>query len=126
MKREAIRTEKAPGAVGPYSQGMGAGQFVFTSGQIPLTPGGEMVRGDIQSAARQALSNVESILVAGGASMNDVVKVTVFLTNMADFAAVNQVYAERFKEPFPARSAIQVVRLPLDAPLEIEAIAVIP
>ncbi|MGD9675869.1 MAG: RidA family protein [Candidatus Bipolaricaulia bacterium] len=126
MKREAIRTEKAPGAIGPYSQGVRAGQLVFTSGQIPLTPVGEMVRGDIQSAARQALSNVESILAAGGASMNDVVKVTVFLTNMADFAAVNQVYAERFREPFPARSAIQVVRLPLDAPLEIEAVAVVP
>ncbi len=125
MKREAIRTDKAPGAVGPYSQGIRAGQLLFTSGQIPLTPAGEMVRGDIQSAARQALSNVENILAAGGASMADVVKVTVFLTNMGDFAAVNQVYAERFKEPFPARSAIQVVRLPLDAPLEIEAVALV-
>lgn len=126
MKREAIRTDKAPGAVGPYSQGIRAGQFLFTSGQIPLTPAGEMIRCDIQSAARQALSNVESILAAGGASMADVVKVTVFLTNMGDFAAVNQVYAERFKEPFPARSAIEVVRLPLDAPLEIEAVALVP
>lgn len=126
MKREAIRTDKAPGAVGPYSQGIRAGQLLYTSGQIPLTPAGEMVGGDIQSAARQALSNVENILAAGGASMADVVKVTVFLTNMGDFAAVNQVYAERFKEPFPARSAIQVVRLPLDAPLEIEAVALVP
>ncbi len=126
MKKQAIRTDKAPGAVGPYSQGIRAGQFLFTSGQIPLTPAGEMVRDDIQSAARQALSNVESILAAGGASMADVVKVTVFLTNMGDFAAVNQVYAERFEQPFPARSAIQVVRLPLDAPLEIEAVALVP
>ncbi len=126
MKRQSIRTDKAPGAVGPYSQGIRTGQFLFTSGQIPLTPSGEMVRGDIQSAARQALSNVENILAAGGASMADVVKVTVFLTNMSDFAAVNQVYAEQFKEPFPARSAIQVVRLPLDAPLEIEAVALVP
>ncbi len=126
MKRKAIRTDKAPGAVGPYSQGIRAGQLLYTSGQIPLTPAGEMVGGDIQSAARQALSNVENILAAGGASMADVVKVTVFLTNMGDFAAVNQVYAERFKEPFPARSAIQVVRLPLDAPLEIEAVALVP
>jgi 2-iminobutanoate/2-iminopropanoate deaminase len=126
MKKQAIRTNKAPGAVGPYSQGIRAGALLFTSGQIPLTPGGEMVRGDIQSAARQALSNVQAVLAAGGASMEDVVKVTVFLTNMGDFAAVNQVYAEWFNEPFPARSAIQVVRLPLDAPLEIEAVALVP
>ncbi len=126
MKREPIRTDKAPAAVGPYSQGIRAGQLVFTSGQIPLVPGGELVRGDIQSATRQALENVRGVLAAGGASMADVVKVTVFLVDMGDFAAVNQVYAEWFAEPFPARSCVQVARLPLDAPLEIEAVAIIP
>jgi len=126
MKREPIRTDKAPAAVGPYSQGIRAGQLVFTSGQIPLVPGGELVRGDIQSATRQALENVRGVLAAGGASMADVVKVTVFLVDMGDFAAVNQVYAEGFAEPFPARPCGQVARLPLDAPLEIEAVAIIP
>jgi 2-iminobutanoate/2-iminopropanoate deaminase len=125
MARCAISTGKAPGALGPYSQGVRAGELVYTSGQLPLTPTGEMVRDDIARAARQALENVRAILAAGGATMKDVVKVTVYLTDMAHFATVNGVYAEFFSEPFPARTCVAVARLPLDAPLEIEAHAVV-
>lgn len=125
MARRAISTGEAPGALGPYSQGVRAGQLVYTSGQVPLTPSGEMIRDDIGRAARQALENVRAILAAGGATMSDVVKVTVYLTDMAHFATVNGVYAEFFSEPFPARTCVAVARLPLDALLEIEAHAVV-
>jgi len=125
MARCAISTGKAPGALGPYSQGVRAGELVYTSGQVPLTPSGEMIRDDIGRATRQALENVRAILAAGGATMSDVVKVTVYLTDMAHFATVNGVYAEFFSEPFPARTCVAVARLPLDAPLEIEAHAVV-
>jgi 2-iminobutanoate/2-iminopropanoate deaminase len=125
MARRAISTGEAPGALGPYSQGVRAGQLVYTSGQVPLTPSGEMIRDDIGRAARQALENVRAILAAGGATMSDVVKVTVYLTDMAHFATVNGVYAEFFSEPFPARTCVAVARLPRDALLEIEAHAVV-
>ena len=125
MARRAISTGEAPGALGPYSQGVRAGELVYTSGQLPLTPSGEMIRDDIGRAARQALENVRAILAAGGATMSDVVKVTVYLTDMAHFATVNGVYAEFFSEPFPARTCVAVARLPLDALLEIEAHAVV-
>jgi 2-iminobutanoate/2-iminopropanoate deaminase len=125
MARRAISTGEAPGALGPYSQGVRAGELVYTSGQVPLTPSGEMIRDDIGRAARQALENVRAILAAGGATMSDVVKVTVYLTDMAHFATVNGVYAEFFSEPFPARTCVAVARLPLDALLEIEAHAVV-
>jgi len=121
--RRAIRTERAPAAVGPYSQGILEGQFVFTSGQLPMTTDGELIIDDIERATRQALENVKVVLEAGGASLTDVVKVTVYLVDMDDFAAVNAVYAEIFTEPFPARSCIEVTRLPKGVPLEIEAIA---
>jgi 2-iminobutanoate/2-iminopropanoate deaminase len=125
MIRRVISTAEAPGALGPYSQGVRAGGLVYTSGQLPLTPSGEMIRDDIGRAARQALENVRAILAAGGATLKDVVKVTVYLTDMGHFATVNGVYAEFFSEPFPARTCVAVARLPLDAPLEIEAHAVV-
>jgi 2-iminobutanoate/2-iminopropanoate deaminase len=125
MIRRPITTTGAPGAIGPYSQGIRAGGLFYTSGQLPLTPSGELIRDDIPSAARQALENVRAILSAGGATMKDVVKVTVYLTDMAHFAAMNEVYAQFFSEPYPARTCVAVARLPLDAPLEIEAHAVV-
>ena len=125
MIRRPITTTGAPGAIGPYSQGIRAGGLFYTSGQLPLTLSGELIRDDIPSAARQALENVRAILSAGGATMKDVVKVTVYLTDMAHFAAVNEVYAQFFSEPYPARTCVAVARLPLDAPLEIEAHAVV-
>jgi 2-iminobutanoate/2-iminopropanoate deaminase len=125
MVRRAILTGEAPGALGPYSQGVRAGGLVYTSGQLPLTPSGEMIRDDVARAARQALENVRAILAAGGATMGDVVKVTVYLTDMGHFATVNGVYAEFFSDPFPARTCVAVARLPLDALLEIEAHAVV-
>ncbi len=120
---DPIRTERAPRAVGPYSQGVRTGRWVFTSGQLPMSPDGVLVTDDIRAAADRALANVQAVLEAGGAAMRDVVKVTIYLRDMTDFADVNQVYQTRFGEPFPARSCIEVSRLPLDAPLEIEAIA---
>ncbi len=125
MIRRSISTTGAPGAVGPYSQGVRAGGLFYTSGQLPLTPEGQMIRDDIAAAAQQALENVHAILAAGGATMKDVVKVTVYLTDMAHFAAVNEVYSRFFAEPYPARTCIAVARLPLDAPLEIEAQAAV-
>ncbi|MEW5826776.1 MAG: Rid family detoxifying hydrolase [Candidatus Bipolaricaulota bacterium] len=126
MDRKAIATTEAPRAVGPYSQGVRAGSLVATSGQLPVSPAsGEMVRGDIREAARQALANVFAVLAAAGASPTSVVKVTVYLTDMADFAAVNEVYREAFADPFPARTCVAVAALPLGAPLEIEALAVV-
>jgi 2-iminobutanoate/2-iminopropanoate deaminase len=125
MARRAILTGEAPGALGPYSQCVRAGGLVYTSGQLPLTPSGEMIRDDVARAARQALENVRAILAAGGATMGDVVKVTVYLTDMGHFATVNGVYAEFFSDPFPARTCVAVARLPLDALLEIEAHAVV-
>jgi 2-iminobutanoate/2-iminopropanoate deaminase len=125
MIRRAISTTEAPGAIGPYSQGIRAGGLFYTSGQLPMTPSGELIRDDIPRAARQALENVQAILAAGGASMKDVVKVTIYLADMAYFAAVNEVYAQFFTAPYPARACVAVARLPLDAPLEIEAHAVV-
>jgi 2-iminobutanoate/2-iminopropanoate deaminase len=120
-----IRTADAPAAIGPYSQALAEGQFLFTSGQLPIDPAtGELHNSDIVSAARQVLRNLCAVLVAGGADMGTVIKTTVFLTDMRDFQAFNGVYGEFFKEPFPARSCIQVAALPKDARVEIEAVAV--
>jgi len=123
MKRE-IKAEKAPKAIGPYSQGVVANGFVFVSGQIPFDPGtAELVTGPIEDQARQVLANVSAVLEAAGSSMDKVVKATVFLRDMNDFARMNAVYGEFFKAPYPARAAVQVARLPRDVGIEIEVIA---
>ena len=122
--KEVIHTDKAPAAIGPYSQAVKVGDLMFTSGQVPIDPEtGAVVEGGIQEQARQSLNNIKAILNAAGTNMGAVVKTTVFLQNMEDFAAMNEVYAQFFQEPYPARSAVQVGRLPKDALVEIEAIA---
>jgi 2-iminobutanoate/2-iminopropanoate deaminase len=122
--KKVIKTDNAPGAVGPYSQGVAGGGFVFTSGQLPMDPKtGKFVEGGIREEARQCLENVRAILEAAGTSMDKAVKATVFLADIKDFAAVNEVYATFFKDAPPARSAYQVAALPLGARVEIEMIA---
>lgn len=126
MIKEIISTKNAPGAIGPYSQGVKTGNMIFTSGQLPIDPAnGELVEDDVKKAAAQALENVKAILAESGASLNNVVKTVVFLKDINDFAAVNEVYASYFTSDFPARSCIQVAKLPKGALLEIEAIAVV-
>jgi len=123
MKQE-VRTDKAPKAIGPYSQGVVAGGFVFVSGQIPLDPAtGELVTGPIEDQARQVLKNIAAVLDAAGSSLDKVVKAVVFLRDMNDFAKMNTVYGEFFKAPYPARAAVQVTRLPRDVGIEVEVIA---
>jgi len=127
MKKEIINTDKAPKAIGPYSQAVKAGGFLFTSGQIPIDPAtGEMVEGDIRQQVKQVLDNLKAILEAAGVGLKDVIKTTVFIADMNDFAAINEVYAEYFGSNSPARSCVQVAKLPKDAGVEIEAIARIP
>lgn len=127
MQKEIISTEKAPKAIGPYSQATKAGNFIFTSGQIPLHPvTGEVVAGDIKQQAQQVLENLKEVLATAGAGLENVVKTTVFIADMNDFALINEVYAQYFTEDFPARSCVQVARLPKDVGVEIEAIAVLP
>ncbi len=129
--KEAISTTKAPSAIGPYSQGIKAGNLVFTSGQLPIDPETKKVPEEVKDQAQVALSNVANVLEAAGTSLRDVVKVTVFLLNIKDFGEVNEVYKEFFDDdealPYPARSAIQVAALPgpVGCKLEIEAVAVI-
>ena len=121
---ERICTNNAPAAIGPYSQAIQIGDLLFVSGQVPIDPStGAIVEGDIKAQAQQSLNNLKAILNAAGTNMGAVVKTTVFLADMNDFAAMNEVYAQFFQEPFPARSAVQVARLPKDAKVEIEAIA---
>jgi 2-iminobutanoate/2-iminopropanoate deaminase len=123
--REVVSTDRAPGAVGPYSQGIRVGHFVFTAGQLGIDPAtGKMVEGGVQAQARQSLTNVRGVLEAAGSSLEQVVKVTVFLQDMNDFKAVNEVYAQFFTQAPPARSAVQVAALPLGGLVEIEAIAI--
>ena len=125
MQRTVIATPAAPAAIGPYSQAIRAGTLVFTSGQIPLDPAtGQMVTGDLAAETRRVLDNLAAVLAAAGVGFADVVKTTIYLTDMADFAAVNALYAERFSGAPPARSTVQVARLPKDARVEIEMIAV--
>ncbi len=124
MERNIITTDKAPGAIGPYSQGISHGDFVFTSGQIPVDMAtGELELADIKKATKYSLDNVAAILEAAGASMATIVKTTVFLTDMNDFAQVNEVYATYFKDAPPARSCIAVAALPRGVKIEIEAVA---
>ena len=121
----AISTKKAPAAIGPYSQAIRVGNIVYTSGQIPLDPAtGAFVEGGIKEQTRQALTNIKAILEEAGTSMNNVVKTTVLMADIGEFAAMNEVYAEFFSQPYPARAAYQVAALPKAAKIEIEAIAV--
>ncbi len=123
MKKEVISTKNAPGAIGPYSQAIKIGNLVYTSGQLPLNPAtGELV-GEVKKATAQALENIKVILEEAGTSLDKVVKTLVFLKDLNDFAAVNEVYATYFTENPPARSCVQVAKLPKDAILEIEVIA---
>lgn len=122
--KKAVITSAAPSAIGPYSQAIKVGNLIYTSGQIPIDPAtGQFVEGGIEAQARQSLLNVQAILKEAGATMDSVVKTTVFLADMSDFAAVNAVYAKFFTEPFPARSAVAVKSLPKGALIEIEVVA---
>ncbi len=126
MTKQVVSTEKAPAAVGPYSQAINTGPLVFVSGQIPFDPAtGEIVPGDVQDQTRQSLKNVREVLLAAGSSMDKIVKATVFITDMNDFPRVNEVYAEFFPENPPARACVEVSRLPKDVKVEIEAIALV-
>lgn len=122
--KKVISTTKAPAAIGPYSQAIRVGNLVYTSGQIPIDPAtGEFAEGGIKEQTRQSLLNLKAILEEAGLTMGDVVKTTVFMADMNDFAAMNAVYAEFFAEPYPARSAVAVKTLPKGALVEIEAVA---
>ena len=124
--KETISTENAPGAIGPYSQAVKAGNMVFCSGQIPIDPNtGEFVSGDVAEQTRQVLKNLNAVLEAAGTNLNNIVKTTVFLADMNDFTAMNEVYAEFFSENKPARATVQAARLPRDARVEIDCIAVV-
>ncbi|MEW8974218.1 MAG: RidA family protein [Tissierellaceae bacterium] len=126
MALELVATKKAPAAVGPYSQGVKAGNVIYTSGQLHIDPStGEVLRGDIQDLTRLSLNNVKAILEEAGASLNDVVKVTVFVKDIQKFSLINEVYGEFFSEHKPARSLVEVSKLPLDGEIEIEAIAIV-
>ena len=124
MRKEAVRPQGSQVA-GPYSPGVRAGGFLFTSGQLPARRSGELIADDVRAATRQCLENVREVLEAGGASLEGVVKVTVFLADMADFAAMNEAYAAFFPAVPPTRSCVQVVALPKGARIEIEAVALL-
>ena len=122
--KKVISTPKAPAAIGPYSQAIQVGNLIYTSGQIPIDPvTGQLVEGGIKEQTRQSLSNIQAILQEAGLTMASVVKTTVFMADMADFAEMNSVYAEFFTEPYPARSAVAVKTLPKNALVEIEVVA---
>jgi 2-iminobutanoate/2-iminopropanoate deaminase len=118
-----VSTDKAPAAIGPYSQAVQTGPFLFTSGQIPLKPDGTLVEGDIVEQTHQVFANLQAILAEAGASFSQVVKATVFLKDMNDFARFNEVYAHYFGDHKPARSTVEVARLPKDVRVEIELVA---
>ncbi len=125
-KKEVIIAPEAPAAIGPYSVAIRAGQFVYTAGQIGIDPAiGAIVSGGVEAETRQALTNLKHVLEAGGSSLKNVVKTTVFLRDMEDFGRMNAVYAEFFTEDYPARSAVQVAALPKGAAVEIEAVALV-
>ena len=124
MTKQIIATQNAPKAIGPYSQGIAFGDLIFTSGQLPIDPAtGKMIEDDIKAATAQVIKNVEAILQEAGSSLDKVLKATVFLKDMANFAAMNEAYAEFFGANPPARTTFQVAKLPMDAAVEIEVIA---
>lgn len=123
QQRKIIKTQHAPAAIGPYSQAICAGSFVFASGQLGLDPQTGKLQDGVEAQARQALANVKAVLAAAGTSVEKVVKVTLFLADMADFAKVNAIYGEVFHQELPARSTIQVAALPLGGLVEIEVVA---
>lgn len=125
MNKEIIATDKAPAAIGPYSQAVRAGNLLYTSGMIPIVPAtGQIVEGDVSAQAEQVLQNLQALLGSAGTGMENVVKTTVFIKDMYDFAAINEVYKKYFNENFPARSCVEVARLPKDVLVEIECIAI--
>jgi 2-iminobutanoate/2-iminopropanoate deaminase len=124
MMKHAVSSPDAPAAIGPYSPAVRAGQLLFVSGQVPIDPAtGQMIEGDVATQTRRVLDNVGALLVAADRSFADVVRTTIFLADMNDFAAVNAIYAQYFSEPYPARATVQVARLPKDARVEIDVIA---
>lgn len=126
MSKKVISTKKAPQAIGPYSQAIQMGNIVYTSGQIPLKPeNGELVADDVEAQTRQVLENLRGVLEEAGTNLNKVIKTTLFIKDMGDFAAINKIYGEYFEAPYPARSTVEVARLPKDVKIEIEAIAVV-
>ncbi|MEW5957781.1 MAG: RidA family protein [Chloroflexota bacterium] len=126
LNREIISTQNAPAAIGPYSQGVRVGDFVFTAGQIGLVPAtGQLIDGGIDEQTRQVMRNLAGILATAGSDLDKIIKTTIFVTDIGDFAAVNQVYGSFFAANPPARSTVQVAALPLGAKVEIEAVAVV-
>lgn len=124
--RETVSSENAPAAIGPYAQAIRVGTLLFTSGQIPLRPDGSLVEGDIRAQTEQVLTNLSAVLEAGGSGLEHAVKCTCFLADMNDFAAMNEVYSQFFSSNPPARSAVEVARLPRDVKIEIEVVALVP
>jgi 2-iminobutanoate/2-iminopropanoate deaminase len=123
--KQSVSSADAPKAIGPYSQAVRAGQFLFASGQVPIDPAtGNMIDGDIRAQTRRVFENLSAVLGAAKLSFADVVKTTVFLADMNDFAAMNEVYGTYFAEPYPARATVQVARLPKDARVEIDLVAI--
>lgn len=120
--QKVISTDKAPGAIGPYSQAIEVNGMVFTSGVIPVDPATGVIPEGIEAQANQAFSNLVNLIEASGAAINQIIKTTVFIKEMNDFAKINEIYSQYFKEPYPARSCVEVARLPKDVLLEIEAI----
>jgi 2-iminobutanoate/2-iminopropanoate deaminase len=124
MKREVISTKEAPAAIGAYSQAVKTGEMLYVSGQIPLTVEGDLLEGDVREQTEQVLENVKAILKAGGSDLSQVVKATIFASDMEDFAQINEVYSSYFTDDQPARAFIEVARLPKDVAVEIEVIAI--
>lgn len=122
---KTVSTTNAPAAIGPYAQGIVVNNMFYSSGQIPLTASGELVEGDIEVQTNQVFENLKAVLAAAGSSLNQIVKTTVFMKDMNDFAIMNEVYASHFGEHKPARSAVEVARLPKDVKVEIEVIALV-
>jgi reactive intermediate/imine deaminase len=126
MSKTPIHSDKAPAAIGPYSQAVRAGDTVYLSGQIPLDPqSGEVIEGDFTALTNQVFDNLAAVVEAAGGTMDDIVKLNVFLTDLSHFATVNELMAERFSEPYPARAAVQVAALPKGVPVEMDAVMVL-